>query len=78
VAYKHHLTAWSELGVAVGARPDTELEGLFVGFLNGYLYNEKDGGMKRMAENIQQASLAVKDSFREVEAIALEYDVALP
>jgi GYF domain 2 len=78
VAYKHHLEAWEELQAAVGELPDSFLEGVFVGALNGLLRGELDGGMTRMLDSIKRASQEVRDSFREVENIAARSDVALP
>ena len=77
VAFKSHLDCWVDLRTALKAIPEDFIQGFSVGFLNSYLFGEKDGGLSRMAGNVQEASRSVKSSFREVEQIAATYGVAL-
>jgi hypothetical protein len=76
-AFKRHLDCWVELRSALNAIPEDFLQGFFVGFMNGYLFRERDGGLSRMAANVQQASRNIKTSFREVEQIAAKYGAVL-
>ncbi len=78
VAFKRHLDCWIDLRTALKAMPDDFLQGFFVGFMNGYFFGEKDGGMNRMTGNVRQAALEIRTSFREVEEIAAKYGAALP
>lgn len=78
VAFKRHLDCWGDLRTAIKAFPEDALQGFAIGFMNAYFFSEKDGGLTRMAANIRQEALNVRDSFREVERIAATYGAALP
>ena len=78
VAYRHYLEAWQDLHDAVETLPDGILDGLLVGAINGFLFGERDFGLSRMAGSVKNASRAVKTEYRNVEAVAAGYDVALP
>lgn len=78
VAYRHHLAAWRELKEATEGLPDGFLDGFFAGVLNSILRHEVDGGITRMNDAVAEASREVKRTYREVEAEAARYDVALP
>jgi hypothetical protein len=78
VAFRRHLEAWVALRETIKPLPNDAVEGFVVGLLNGYFYGEKDGGLARMTENVQQAAGNVKACFGAVEDIAAKHDVALP
>jgi len=77
VAYRHYIRAWRERQAAVAQFPDDFLSEVFVGFLNGLLNNESDGGRGRWQMNLRNATVKVQTMAEEVEKIGAKYGAAL-
>jgi hypothetical protein len=77
-AFKNRLSALQELHRALDELPDTFLEGLFTGALNGLKRHEADGGTTRMVTSVTRALESVQSTEQEVKKIAATYDVSWP
>jgi hypothetical protein len=77
VAYKQHMRAWRDTQAAVSQLPDSFLEGVFLGFFNGMLRGELDGGSGRLEGDLKRAIERVRTTWEEVEKIGAKYGAAL-
>ena len=77
IAYRQHSRAWRAYQVAVQQLPDDFLEGVFVGFLNGLLRGEADGGAGRLERGLNRAQERVRITWEDVENIGAKYGAAL-
>jgi hypothetical protein len=77
VAYRQHIRAWREAQAAVAELPDDFVEGAFMGFFNGLLRGELDGGAGRLQGDLKKAVDKVNSTWDEVEKIGAKYDAAL-
>ena len=73
VAFRHHLRAWREVQHAVAQMPDDLLSEVVMGFINGLLRQEMDGGKGRLQANVQHAMSRVYSTWEEVEKIGAKY-----
>jgi hypothetical protein len=77
VAYKQHMRAWREAHVAVNEIPDGFVDGLVVGFMNGLVRGERDGGLGRMESKLRNAEDRIRTTWEVVERIAGQYGAVL-
>ena len=80
-AYYRHIAAWSTMGYVIANKPDIQSEGeaMLEGFMRGLGGDitggvfEKEKEFKDFAKSYQQAQLGIKNTFEEVEALAVKY-----
>gem|GEM_PF-3056837 len=75
-AYLRHANAWQGLGMQIDKEPQSFIESVLYGFLNG-LRGEFDGGLGRLQREHDSRFEAVVTTWGEVEAIAVRYGARL-
>ena len=76
VAYREHMRAWRQMEGAIREIPDSFLEGVWQGFLNG-LSGESDGGASRLRGDLRNAINGVTSTWNNVEQVGAKYGAAL-
>jgi|GEM_PF-2589362 len=77
VAYRRYVESMSELARTLDKLPDTFEEGVLLGMLNFASDTETDGAANGLTGELASALKNAEASWRHVEDIALEHDVAL-
>ncbi len=76
VAYREHMRAWRKMDGAIKQLPDSFVDSLWEGFING-LQGETDGGAGRIRGDLKNASSNVERTWNRVEQTGAKYGAAL-